>query len=182
VTGLGGKLVASTIAIGGPEQRSDNDDFRWVLNEVITYAVNDKLSLAFDAVYGQEDINMREKFSSFTGYALSRECFEWWGAAIYAKYQWQPHFSTALRAEYFSDVGGSRLGQGASGVDLLPEPIGTRNSVDVMGLTLSMQFDNIWKNLTPRLELRYDKISEPVYSAGKEHSIFTASFDMIYVF
>jgi len=181
---LGGKLTFSTIAIGGPERPSDNSDYRWVVDEIITWNVTDKLSLAFEGVYGREDINKRGTFASFTGTALDRGAFDWWGGALYAKYQWTPHFSTAGRAEYFSDVGGSRLG-GASGVDALASPAGgpaLRDSVDVQSYTLSMQLDQVWKNLTPRLEFRYDKANEPIFGTKTDHAIFTVSMDMIYVF
>jgi hypothetical protein len=176
------RMTAATTLIGGPEQRSDNSDYRYVINEVITWNPTDKLSLALEGVYGSEDINMREKFASFAGAALERDSFEWWGAAVYARYQWTPFLSTAFRAEYFSDVGGSRLGQGVIGVETLPEPFGRRNSVEVMEYTFSTQLDNVWKNLTPRLELRFDRASEPIFGTGGEHSIFSASFDLLYVF
>ncbi len=185
---LGGKLTASTIAIGGPERASDDSDYRWVVDEIITWNATDKLSFALEGVYGRENIGKKGTFASFNGSAWDRNTFEWWGGALYAKYQWHPHFSTAARAEYFSDVGGSRL-DGLHGVDALPDasppsagPIGTRDSVDVQSYTLSMQLDQAWKNLTPRMELRYDKANEPVFGTKTDHSIFTVSMDMIYVF
>ena len=180
---FGGKLTASTIAIGGPERPSDDSDYRWVVDEIITWNATDKLSFALEGVYGREDINKKGTFATLnpTGNSWDRNTFEWWGGALYAKYQWHPHFSTAARAEYFSDVGGSRL-NGVHGVDLLPTPDGTRDSVDVQSYTLSMQLDQVWKNLTPRMELRYDKANEPVFGTKTDHSIFTVSMDMIYVF
>jgi hypothetical protein len=166
VTLLGGKLVFATMAIGGPEQTSNNEDMRWVVNEVITWNATDKLSFALEGLYGEEDF-------SRAPLANGDEFAKWWGGAFYAKYQWTPHFSTAGRVEYFKDNEGVRL----AGTGLTPSA-----GVNVASGTLSMQLDQVWKNLTPRLEFRYDKANEPIFGTKTDHSIFTVSMDMIYVF
>jgi opacity protein-like surface antigen len=176
VTLLGGKLVFATMGIGGPEQNSDNRNYRWVVDEVITWNATEKLSFAFEALYGSESI---PDDPASLGYTV-RDNYEWWGAALYAKYKLTPHLSAAARAEYFSDVGGSRLG-GIVGVNTLRGP-GEENTVDVQEYTLTFALENVWKNLTPRLEFRYDHLNAPVFTAEQTHSVFTASLDLIYVF
>jgi Putative beta-barrel porin-2, OmpL-like. bbp2 len=180
VTLLGGKLVFASSAIGGPENTGDGRNYRWTVDEIITFNVNEKLSLALEGVYGRENIDT-------TNNALLRDSASWWGAAGYAKFQWTSHFSTAFRAEYFADDGGFRTGLGRTvGVDVLPGPFGKADSVNYQEYTLSAQLDNVWKNLTPRVELRYDHVNEEVFGGplpdGVAQSAFTISFDMIYVF
>lgn len=176
VTLLNGKLVFATMGIGGPEQNSDNRNYRWVVDEVVTWNATEKLSFAFEALYGSESI---PDDPMALGYTM-RDNYEWWGAALYAKYRWNAHLSTALRAEYFSDVGGSRLG-GVVGVNTLRGP-GEENTVDVQEYTLTFALENVWKNLTPRLEFRYDHLNAPVFTTEQTHSVFTASLDFIYAF
>ena len=107
----------------------------------------------------------------------------WWGAAGYTKYQWLPHFSTALRMESFNFNGSAENAEmGWSGV--LAMPNGAKGHVE--DVTLSCAFDNIWKNLTPRVEARYDRINPSIFGAGGasgfHDGILTLSLDVIYAF
>lgn len=203
VTLMDGKLVFSTVAIGGPERNSginhlptgggNDSDYRWVVDETVTYQVNEKLSVGLDGVYGEE----RFSFQDGAGQSPTKDA-HWWGIAGYAKYQVTPHVSTAARVEYFSDDGGSRL-LGAGGLTSPAPGVATSSTsfgligqnADVQEYTLSAQLDNVWKNLTPRLELRYDHINRAVLGGGgsapdalndQQQSVFSVSLDFIYTF
>ncbi len=107
---------------------------------------NDKLLLAFNADLGFAD---NAGTDSAFGPANSTTS-TWWGAALYAKYQFTPMFSLAGRGEYFHDDHGYKVGT-ASAV------AGNASSVDLWSWTLTANFD-IWENLLFRVEYRYDLI------------------------
>ena len=171
---LGGDLVFSTIGIGGGEKNGNNSGERLVLDEVVTYNATKKLSFALEGIYGRE---------SKMGAGVPEAA--WYGVAGYGKYQWMPHFSTALRAESFSFNGSAQpmLGwNNANGVSALTSN-GAKGHVE--DLTMSFSLDNIWKNLTPRFEVRYDRVDPSIFGNagdGYKNGIFTASLDIIYAF
>ncbi len=177
VTLLGGQLVLSTIGIAGAEHTGNNNGTKWAANEVITYNPkwNEKWTFALEGIYGR-DGRMDTVLATPAPEAM------WWGVAGYTKYQWLPHFSTALRAESFNFNGSAETEMGWSGTMALPN--GARGHVE--DLTLSCSFDNIWKNLTPRVEARYDRSSPGLFgnaADGSNHDgIFTLSLDIIYAF
>jgi hypothetical protein len=84
--------------IGGPAlPDSVSKKFRNVANLIVALQATEKLSLAVDAVYGQE--NLPE------GIAL------WRGAAAYLKYSFNDVSSLALRGELYSDPAGFTTGR-----------------------------------------------------------------------
>ena len=180
VTLLGGQLVLSTIGVAGAEHTGNNSGTKWEANEVITYNPkwNEKWTFALEGIYG------RDSRMDTASIGVPAPEAQWWGVAGYTKYQWLPHFSTALRAESFSFNGSAEneFWGATSGVNFLPN--GSKGHVE--DLTLSCSFDNIWKNLTPRVEARYDRSSPSTFGAGGVdgfHSgIFTVSLDVIYAF
>ncbi|MBI5688373.1 MAG: porin [Verrucomicrobia bacterium] len=182
VTLLGGQLVLSTIGIAGAEHAGNNNGTRWVANEVITYNPkwNEKWTFALEGIYGRDT-----RMDMATGVADTPEAM-WWGVAGYTKYQWLPHFSTALRAESLSFNGSAMniFGWGGAFTPATLADFGAKGHVE--SLTMSCAFDNIWKNLTPRLEVRYDRADPAIFgnaTDGFNHNgIFTASLDIIYAF
>jgi len=199
VTLLGGQLVLSTIGFAGADPNpngyanysSGNNGVLWLLDEVITYNPkwNEKWTFALEALYARDT----KLAANIAGVNTAIPEAAWWGVAGYTKYQWLPQFSTALRVESFN-FNGSALGVfNWSGV-----PIGSASGVGgptlaqygakghVEDVTLSCSFDNIWKNLTPRLEVRYDRINPSMFGNGTDgynhNGIFTASLDIIYAF
>lgn len=177
VTLLGGQLVLSTIGIAGAEHTGNNNGTKWEANEVITYNPkwNEKWTFALEGIYGR-DSRMDTVLGAGAPEAM------WWGAAGYTKYQWLPHFSTALRAESFSFNGSAANAEmGWGGAAVIPN--GSKGHVE--DLTLSCSFDNIWKNLTPRVEARYDRVTPSMYgnaTDGYHNGILTVSLDVIYAF
>jgi hypothetical protein len=124
---------------------------------------NDKLLLGFNGDIGN---------SSQPGYGSDT----WWGAAVYAKYQFTDIFSLAGRGEYFHDADGSKLG--FSGI---PAPAGS-GSADVWAWTLTAGFDVI-ENLALRAEYRLDYGNNVVAgSAGTEDIGHSVSAEVVYSF
>jgi Putative beta-barrel porin-2, OmpL-like. bbp2 len=178
VTLLGGQLVFSTIGIAGAEHNGNNNGTKWAANEVVTYNPkwNEKWSFALEAIYG------RDTRMDTAGLAAPAPEAMWWGVAGYTKYQWLTHFSTALRVESFNFNGSAENGDmGWNGVLALPN--GGKGHVE--DITLSCSFDNIWKNLTPRIEARYDRSSPAIFGNTTDayhNGILTLSLDVIYAF
>ncbi|MCX6911080.1 MAG: outer membrane beta-barrel protein, partial [Verrucomicrobia bacterium] len=162
VTLLGGQLVFSTIGIAGAEHGGNNNGTRWVVNEVVTYNPkwNEKWTFALEGIYGRDS-----RMDAATGVAGAPEAL-WWGVAGYTKYQWLAHFSTALRAESMSFNGSAQSIFGWSGVNNPTTLAGYNAKGHVEDITLSCSFDNIWRNLTPRLEVRYDRINPSMFGSG----------------
>lgn len=181
LTLLSGQLVASTIGIAGAEHTGNNNGTRWVVNEVIAYNPkwNEKWKFALEGIYGRDT-----RMDLATGVAGAPEAM-WWGVAGYTKYQWLPHLSTALRAESLSYNGSALSIFGWGGTAPLVTAADYSGKGHVEDITLSCSFDNIWKNLTPRLEVRYDRVNPSIFGNGADgyqNGIFTASLDIIYAF
>ncbi len=181
LTLLGGQLVASTIGIAGAEHAGNNNGTRWVVNEVLTYNPkwNEKWKFALEGIYGRDT-----RMDLATGVAGAPEAM-WWGVAGYTKYQWMPHLSTALRAESLNYNGSALSIFGWGGTAPLVTSSDYSGKGHVEDITLSCSFDNIWKNLTPRLEVRYDHVNPAIFgnaADGYQSGIFTASLDITYSF
>jgi len=81
----------------------------------------------------------------------------WWGAALYAKYQFTKVFSLGARGEYLHGdnilkFGGVPVPGTNASFGPATNPFG---SVDIWSWTLTAGF-NIWENLLTRVEYRYD--------------------------
>jgi len=165
---------------------------------------NDKLLLAFNADLGFADnagtddayglyLNgaLPPGLGDGTGYNTTTST--WWGAALYAKYQFTPMFSLATRGEYFHDDHGYKLGVSN------PYNIGAGNvsrsdstGVDLWSWTVTANFD-IWENLLFRLEYRYDLIQDgsntvfdsgglPVFDYGENDDQHQIAVNLVYTF
>jgi len=119
---------------------------------------NDKLLLGFNTVYGNMDQ---------TGVGSAGNSETWYGAAVYAKYQFTPVFSLATRGEYLHSTDTIKF---AGGAGLTPS--------DVWSWTLTAGF-NIWENLLTRLEYRYDRGPTDVIGGGDQHEV---SVNVVYSF
>ena len=154
---LGGASLAITGSYG-PEQTGVTSRDRWVVDVVGTWPIGDRLTLMFNTDYGQE---------TFTGAAHGT----WWGAAGYAQYKLNDLWSFGFRGEFFSDReadGGDNTRTGLPG------------GVDVQEYTFTVA-NHKWKNLTPRVEFRYDRADGDVLGSGKRDQV-SLSADVIYVF
>ena len=180
VTMFNGKLKNAVTIIGGPEQTGNDSNYRWIVDDVLTWQPPmENLLLTFNALYGSED-GAVDSTGAFHGGNVT-----WWGAMASARYQWTPFVTTAVRCEYFSDVDGART-DGAGGIGPLPlSPM--VHGLDYQAVTWSVWLERIWPNLTPRVEVRWDRANRPVFQAAADGSDgsrtqVSVSLDMIYVF
>ena len=180
VTLFEGKLKNAVTAIGGPEQPGNNSNSRWIVDDVLTWQPPmENLLVTLNGLYGHEDgsVNSADVFQ--TG------AVTWWGALASARYQWTPFVTTAVRCEYFSDADGART-DGAGGIG--PQPLGpTVHGLNYQAVSWSVWLERLWLNLTPRMEVRWDRASRPVFQAAADGSDGTrtqvsVSLDVVYVF
>ena len=80
----------------GPEQSGDNDDWRHLSDTIVTYTINDAVSLAANYDYARD--------------TSLGETVQWQGIAAYAKFQFGHVFSLSPRFEYFNDQDGFSTG------------------------------------------------------------------------
>jgi hypothetical protein len=156
-------LVSNVIY--GPEQRSNTGDQRFTMSHVATIKPFDPLALILEYTYG------REENASLGG---SRDAV-WQGVAGIASYGWTDRFTTALRAEYFNDRDGARLGGNFAGTH-------AKNSVAEATLTGSYKFT---KMLLGRVEVRQDWSDEAFYKKGAssaDKNQTTLAGQLIYTF
>lgn len=102
---------------------------------------NDKLLLGFNLVYGRGDHAVN------TAFAPEGLREEWYGAALYAKYQFTKIFSLAGRLEWLHSDNSIKFAT--------QYPVLVSTSSDVYSATITAGFD-IWENLLTRLEYRAD--------------------------
>ncbi len=156
------KLNLTLSGTYGPERTGNEDNMRGLATLALCYVPLEDLSLGLDVDYGDEEgAGVGRKMGEFA---------EWWGAAIYAKYNFCPTWSLALRAEHFVDDDGARMGL-----------VGQR--VQEMTLTAA------WKPIGAaevRLEYRHDWSSVDVFDDGEDVGTSdeqdTMSFEVIYRF
>jgi hypothetical protein len=85
--------------IGGPEKTGTNEGWRHMSDTVVSYTVNDKMSVLGNFDYTAEK-------------PLLGDSLHLWGIAGYFKYQATPVFAVVPRIEYLDDKAGSLIGTG----------------------------------------------------------------------
>lgn len=192
LTLLDGKLRNAVTIIGGPEQPGNDSDWRWIADDVLTWQPPmENLTLMINGLYGHEDSALDSAGFRHNG------AVAWWSTAVAARYQWTPLVTLAMRYEYFSDADGART-DAARGIRPLigPDPtpamgFARRGGVDYQAVTCSAWLTRVFPNFTPRLEVRWDRASEPVLRPraassgtviGAETTQVTFSLDAVYVF
>ncbi|MFA6563662.1 MAG: outer membrane beta-barrel protein [Verrucomicrobiia bacterium] len=180
VTLFDGKLKNAVTVIGGPEQQGNNSNYRWMVDDVLTWQPPmENLLLTLNGLYGSEDGSVDSAGVFHAGNV------SWWGALASARYQWTPFVTMGLRYEFFSDTDGART-DGAGGIG--PQPLSPMaHGVDYQAVTWSVWLERLMPNLTPRVEVRWDRANEPVFQAqptggdGTRTQV-SVSLDMVYVF
>ena len=89
-------LMFMTNYTGGPEQSNDNADWRHLSDSIVTYSMNNRMSLALNYDYGQDKV--------------AGSTVKWQGVAGYLKYQATDRFALIPRVEYFDDRDGFSTG------------------------------------------------------------------------
>jgi len=105
---------------------------------------NDKLLLGFNGVIGGDN-----QLNTTALPVNNQRGNIYYGAALYAKYQFTPKFSLGSRAEYFVDSTGMRTGWNRSA------QTGVTSQSQLWEVTLTASFD-LWENMLARLEYRHD--------------------------
>ena len=84
----------------GPEQPDNSTHYRFLFDWIGAFKVTKKLTLVANVDYAHEDNDPLNGGSDS----------QWYGAALYAKYEFTDFFAAAIRAEYFNDRDGVRTG------------------------------------------------------------------------
>jgi hypothetical protein len=142
------KVAFTETWLGGPGAVAiETDQWRNLLDTVLTYTPNAKLSLMTNVDYGQ--------VQKFTGYDKS---VEWYGIAGYIKDQVSANVALAARYEYYDDPDGYTTGLGTFDTSGAYVPAG-QHIQEVTG-TLERKFA---QHLTARIEFRHDMAHDPVF-------------------
>ena len=113
----------------GPEQPNNNSNNRFLFDWIGAFQATKKLTFMANIDYGHEDQDPLNGGNNS----------EWYGIAVYAKYDFTDFFSTSIRAEYFDDKNGVRTGIAQT----------------LKEITITTEF-KIAKNLLLRPEYRHD--------------------------
>jgi len=133
---------STTIALlgyGGPEQDSNNSDWRRGAEIILSQKIGKRVTLYVQGDYGTEDN------AAFVGSAA-----EWIGMGLWATYDFSEMVQVALRADHFIDDGSSRTGFDSTG------------NASITSTTLTVNIKP-FKKLHVRPEIRYDRCSETVF-------------------
>ena len=97
----------------GPEQANNSSHNRFLFDWIGAFKATKQLTFMANIDYAHEDSDPLN----------SGKNSEWYGAAVYAKYDFTELFSTSIRAEYFDDQNGVRTGiaQKLKEITLTPE-------------------------------------------------------------
>ncbi len=133
---------------------------------------NDQLLLGYNT-----DLGFYDGYQESVGGQKANENF--YGAALYAKYQLCKHFSLAGRMEYIHNTDGVKFGNTTTGL----------SSTDLYSYTLTAGF-NIWENMLLRAEYRADfgadnqggNVQGGVATHGNDATAHMASMNVVYSF
>jgi hypothetical protein len=142
-------------AMGGPEQKDDTHDDRYVYGLTSTWRAGDELTLGLDTVYGTEQ-----------GLLAGGDSASWSGAVAYLRCGLSSTFSLALRTEVFDDGDGVRTG--------------TEQTLKGLTLTPALELGEHW---VLRGDLRRDWSDEDVFEdgSGLAQSQTTASAALLFL-
>jgi hypothetical protein len=139
----------------GPEQERNSKNDRFLFDWVSTVKATRKLTFVLNTDYGTEQRALTARGVRNT---------KWYGVAGYARYEFVPWFSAAVRGEYFKDPDGARTGT----VQALKE------------VTFTPEF-KVARDLIVRPEYRRDWSDKGVFgSSGKTQE--TVSLGVMYQF
>ena len=124
----------------GPEQSDNSTHYRFLFDWIGSWKVTKKLTFLANADYGHEDNDPLNGGSDS----------EWYGAALYVKYEFTNFFAAAVRGEYFNDRDGVRTG--------------TRQ--ELKEITLTADF-TVAKNLVVRPEYRHDWSDQQAFDGNQ---------------
>ncbi len=141
------KLTVTENWMGGPgATQLDGDHWRNLFDTVIAYNLNPKLSFQLNGDYGRVERTTLTPNTSV----------DWWGAAGYIKYQFNPKYAFATRYEYYNDPNGYTTG--------IFDANGHGPHIHEVTATLERR---IATHLISRLEYRHDESNQAFFPKGK---------------
>jgi hypothetical protein len=145
-------IYLNTIQGNEANARADGQDttsYFGVLDLVATYALNDRVSLAFWGMYG----SMKGEYQ---GIGYTEEMLHWSGVNLYAAYKFSDVFTLGVRAEHFDNEDGARA--------LLTNGEGT----SVNTYTLTGNISLVDGKLLLKPEFRFDDFEKKEGAAGED--------------
>ena len=157
------KLTFTENWMGGPgATQLDGNHWRNLFDTVIAYNWNSKLSFLLNGDYGRVEATTLSPTKPV----------EWWGAAGYIKYQFNPKYAFATRYEYYNDPNRYTTGCGSD------ECVGGTGPFSLDGhgphiqeVTATLE-RRIATHLISRLEYRHDESNQPFFPKGKAGNPF----------
>ena len=144
------KLTVTENWMGGPGAiQADGGHWRNLFDTVVAYNWTSKLSLQLNGDYGRVEATAPLK------------PVDWWGAAGYIKYQFNPKYAFATRYEYYNDPQGYTTG--------FFDVNGDGPHFQEVTATLERK---IATHLITRLEYRHDESNQTVFPEGKHTNPF----------
>jgi len=139
------KLTVTETWLGGPgATQFDGSHWRNVFDTVIAYNLNSKWSFQLNGDYGRVEATS------------PIQPVDWWGAAGYVKYQFNPKYAFAARYEYYNDPQGYTTG------------IFDANGVGPHIQEVTATFERrIATHLISRLEYRHDESNQSFFPKGQ---------------
>ena len=125
----------------GPEQANNSSHNRFLFDWIGAFKATKKLTFMANVDYAQEESDPNNDGNNS----------QWYGVAVYAKYDFTDFFSTAIRAEYFNDLNGVRTGI----------------AQELKEITLTPEF-KVAKNLLVRPEYRHDWSDQKGFDSHKQ--------------
>lgn len=141
---LGGETSLALLGYGGPEQDSNDSDWRRGVELMLSRQFTDRFAVQTQLDYGKEDCA-----------GVAGDDAEWFGAGLWLVYELWRSFGVAFRVDHFIDDGSSRTGFDPTG------------SASITSFTFTMNIKPLRK-LQIRPEVRYDRCSESVFSRNNK--------------
>ena len=139
------KLTVTENWMGGPgATQADGSHWRNLFDTVVAYNWTSKLSLQLNGDYGRVEAT------------APLNPVDWWGAAGYIKYQFNPKYAFATRYEYYNDPQGYTTG--------FADVNGDGPHFQEVTATLERK---IATHLITRLEYRHDASNQTIFPEGK---------------
>ena len=176
ILNLADNLTLYANGIAGPEQTEDDNDWRYVANLILEYAMNDQWTFVLDGGYGHEDdvdsivaiapaiiattIGGVTALDAATVAFVAEDDADWGWLVGYVRYQLDEKWALITRGEVFFDDDGARTGLEQA----------------IAGVTETVEYA-INDNARLRLEGRYDHSDEKFFDEGSDKDQFVVALN-----
>jgi hypothetical protein len=164
----------SLVGYGGPEQPSDNHDWREGMEIVFNRKFNDKLNSWVQLDYGHED-----NAPLADGSATTTANADWYAGGLWLTYDFTDKVELAFRGDYLRDKDGVRTPNTAGGPITTPVTF-TVAPKELYSATLTLNLKPM-PSLQIRPEVRYDRASADTAFNGRKDQV-TAGIGVAYLY